>query len=316
MKKIVFLILIFSSTILCSAVENKENKEIAQLAYIVKQCIDRHDTQSPVFHGCIDWHSAVHAHWALLWASYRLKDDNLKERILARLNTKQMAKEYHYFKKQSASFEMPYGRAWFLQLALDAEQLYQYQALRPFADKIFSSLLQYMRRNKGDVFAADYQNASWYLYHLLRWAEFTHNQSAFIEIKNQIKRRVLNQNWHNVTENKGFFNPKSLALLALTAAKIDNQQTQQLANALIEETRIPKKMPFIPAHHGGLNYSRAWGLWALSKTTLQPQYQIQARQHHQAMLNSIQQWSKDYYRYGHWVAQFGLFADRIKQTRF
>src|SRR6202008_2949034 len=36
------------------------------LAQVPAQHVLRHDTIHPAFHGCIDWHSACHAIWALL----------------------------------------------------------------------------------------------------------------------------------------------------------------------------------------------------------------------------------------------------------
>ena len=39
---------------------------VALLAQVPARHILRHDTTHPAFHGCIDWHSACHATWALL----------------------------------------------------------------------------------------------------------------------------------------------------------------------------------------------------------------------------------------------------------
>src|SRR5438094_10086842 len=44
------------------------------LAVPVRTCVARQDTGHPAFHGCIDWHSAVHGTWALL-AVARLTGD-------------------------------------------------------------------------------------------------------------------------------------------------------------------------------------------------------------------------------------------------
>ena len=49
--------------------------QVAQrLAVPVVACVVRPDTHSPAFHGCVDWHSAVHGNYALRVAT-RLTGD-------------------------------------------------------------------------------------------------------------------------------------------------------------------------------------------------------------------------------------------------
>src|SRR5262249_53537095 len=36
------------------------------LSETIARCVERHDTAHPAFHGCVDWHSAVHGVWALV----------------------------------------------------------------------------------------------------------------------------------------------------------------------------------------------------------------------------------------------------------
>src|SRR5262245_47626768 len=38
---------------------------VTDLARPIAECLARRDTEHAAFHGCIDWHSAVHAAWAL-----------------------------------------------------------------------------------------------------------------------------------------------------------------------------------------------------------------------------------------------------------
>ena len=39
---------------------------LIELGRAIHTAAQREDTGHAVFHGCYDWHSAVHAHWALL----------------------------------------------------------------------------------------------------------------------------------------------------------------------------------------------------------------------------------------------------------
>lgn len=70
-----------------------------------------------VFSGNFDWHSSVHAHWALLNMARVMGDNDLRDFVLNRLtpdaiaNTRQILND-----PQNAEFEMPYGQAWLLLL--------------------------------------------------------------------------------------------------------------------------------------------------------------------------------------------------------
>jgi hypothetical protein len=74
----------------------------------------------PIFFGCYDWHSAVHSHWALLNLMNQERDggfSSLKESIFnylaERITPTNVAKEIECL---PASYELPYGFAWFMKL--------------------------------------------------------------------------------------------------------------------------------------------------------------------------------------------------------
>ena len=76
----------------------------------------------PAFYGSYDWHSSVHGHWMLV-RLFRLFPD-LKEAaeiravLGAHLTAENLKAEADYFaRKDSKSFERPYGWAWLLKLA-------------------------------------------------------------------------------------------------------------------------------------------------------------------------------------------------------
>lgn len=83
---------------------------------------------TPVFYGCFDWHSAVHGHWLLtrLWGNGAVPE--MDEEIAAALSTnftdEKIAGEVAYFNSEGrASFERPYGLAWFLQLTAELKEI-------------------------------------------------------------------------------------------------------------------------------------------------------------------------------------------------
>ena len=82
---------------------------------------------TPVFYGCYDWHSAVHAHW-LLARLARLRPDAsfaapARAALARSLTPEAIAGEARYLEsKGRVSFERPYGLAWLLQLAAELRE--------------------------------------------------------------------------------------------------------------------------------------------------------------------------------------------------
>ncbi len=68
-----------------------------------------------LFAGSYDWHSAVHAHWALLSIARVNSDQKLEAWLAGRLTDKALRAERDFLKK-NPQFEQPYGRAWLLLL--------------------------------------------------------------------------------------------------------------------------------------------------------------------------------------------------------
>lgn len=77
---------------------------------------------TPAFYGCLDWHSSVHGHWLLARLARLYPEAPFAGAARNALNTTltpaNIAGEVGYFSGAGrASFERPYGLAWFLQLS-------------------------------------------------------------------------------------------------------------------------------------------------------------------------------------------------------
>jgi hypothetical protein len=68
-----------------------------------------------LFAGSFDWHSCVHAHWALLGIARLGADAELEAFLRARLTDDALEAERAYLAAER-EFELPYGRAWLLLL--------------------------------------------------------------------------------------------------------------------------------------------------------------------------------------------------------
>lgn len=91
---------------------------IAQLAHVIKTGIKTFEPHAGPrgpgpFAGTYDWHSCVHAHWALL-AMERFGTP-VDDWLHARLSSSVFEIEFKYL-QDNPSFELPYGRAWLLLL--------------------------------------------------------------------------------------------------------------------------------------------------------------------------------------------------------
>jgi hypothetical protein len=108
----------------------------------------------PAFYGSYDWHSSVHGHWMLV-RLIRLFPD-LKEAtevravLGAHLTPEKIKVEAEYFaRKDSKSFERPYGWAWLLKLAEELNGWNDPDAkvwatnLRPLADVVVARYLDF-----------------------------------------------------------------------------------------------------------------------------------------------------------------------------
>ncbi len=79
---------------------------------------------TPIFYGCFDWHSSVHGHWLLARLAREFPQQEFADAARAALaidfTEEKVAKEAAYLEDPGrASFERPYGLAWFLQLAAE-----------------------------------------------------------------------------------------------------------------------------------------------------------------------------------------------------
>jgi outer membrane protein OmpA-like peptidoglycan-associated protein len=121
---------------------------------------------STMFSGNFDYHSAVHAHWALL-NLYRTSADNAgSARTLTRVAEANIDSEWRFLQQPAnVAFERPYGRAWFVLLlselaAAPGRNLAPAQTRREHAER---QLLEWLEQNTAR--AADNgtigQHGSW-----------------------------------------------------------------------------------------------------------------------------------------------------------
>lgn len=296
------------------------------LAPIIAAQVAARDTPHAVFHGCVDWHSAVHGHWALLRIARATGRHEERARAVDHALRPEGIAEEAAFLQQHADFELPYGRAWFLLLAEEFERWGGERAiadparLRAMAAEVAASLDRYMDACECaegiDACIGEYRNPSWALLRLHGWYAFVgdaHGQA-------RTAARAAGMQAPEPTGDAGFgadlrgcefFSPFGNYATLLGATRPEAAADLLGAHPLADDALAPIVALPSTAHGLGMNWSRAWSLRALAEAATEDQqprlraayaaHVAQAWEHHALKAGDV--WA-----YDHWVPQFAVYA--------
>lgn len=278
------------------------------LANQAAYCVARRDTAHVAFHGCVDWHSATHGVWSLV-AYTRFSGDRRHETLIrAAMQREKLAEEAALLGRRP-DFEMPYGRAWLLRLAIEHEELYRDGVALPIGDLAAASLLAHYRQWLPDPRLPDYDNASWALANLLDYARFRKMADTEAAVVAMVGRYFQTPDARCADDGRGFMSIcLNWARLVAKVAPRDAYRTWLAA--FMPPDRLPQPVAPRGAHAFGMNFSRAWSLWDMAAASGEPGYRLAYVRHFKAGFEPHSNWNGDYMRVGHWVAQFGMFALR------
>lgn len=289
---------------------------------------------TPIFYGCYDWHSSVHGHWLLSRILTTQPDSVLSAEIRAALATsftsEKLAGELAYYRGPGrASFERPYGIAWYLQLVAELEesddpQLTEWrEILRPLEDAIVAQVLSWLPK----------------LSYPIRLG--THNQSAFaFGLMLDYARTVENSELERALMDKSvaFYQSDVNCPLAYEPSGEDFLSPcfmeADLMRRVLSETDfadwLSAFLPDIPTdgsgdwlapgivldpsdgklvHLDGVNLSRAWALEGIASALPENDPRIAALQasadlHREVGIASV---SAEHYSGSHWLASFATY---------
>lgn len=290
----------------------------------ILDCIAKNDTKHPVFNGCIDWHSAVHATYALLAIYRHTGDASYLEAAEAKLTPAGLDAELSMVQQGLLPQEIPYGYAWFLTLARERELASGETDLLPLATEIRDQLRVWlMARSEQQIdsgmLADDYANLSWAALNLWQWAQWTDDAELAAAMEAFVSDQVLDPAYDSTcpfeqeeSDADDFFPPCLHRARLLVTALPGEQHADWLAGWSPAAPALTPIDEPAAAHISGLNFSRAWGLWSLYQASGELVYRDLYLDHMTTHLNHPQYWAEDYYNYAHWVAQFGVYA--ISQT--
>jgi len=288
--------------------------EIArELAGHIHFGVTRRDTGHAAFHGCLDWHSAVHGTWALV-AYSRMTGDRQFEPLIAQILTPDKLAAERALVRAHPDFEMPYGRAWFLRLAREHELTFRNGALKPMADDVLASLLAYYRECRPEPRRGSYESDAWALINMHDYAAWSGNAAALETIQGLVSAHFVNaEGVCDYALEAGHFMAVGTNWAWLVSKVLPQAAFDRWAVAFFAQSGLPRPVTQpLNWHHHGLNFSRArslWGLHAASGSASAGQAYLEAYvAHFRATYDTPTLWCGSYEGVGHWVPQFGMLA--------
>jgi hypothetical protein len=287
-------------------------------------------TLHPAFYGCFDWHSSVHGHWLLIKMLHTFPNLPEREKIITaidqNLSEKNMAGELAYFrKKNSASFERPYGWAWLLKLTeelVNSDNPMEQQwakRLYPIADIIKSYYYSYLPGLYYPIRRGVHENTAFGIMFALDYARAVGDKTFESFLIERAKFYYFNDrnipaSWE--PEGDDFLSP-SLIEADLMRRVLSREEFVHWFKDFMPQMPYSLTYPAVVAdrsdpkgvHLDGLNLSRAWCMFELAKAlpddsqTHRDLWQAGYRHAAEALPNVL----SDNYVGTHWLATFAVF---------
>lgn len=288
----------------------------------------------PVFFGCYDWHSAVHAHWALVRMLKKTQQAPLRQKIAEALERSlqpdKIAIELKYFTEGSSAerFERPYGYGWLLRLAQELRSLEHpmaagwVRALEPLEKRIRELYLKSFELFDFPVRTGLHENFAFSLAHAYDYAK-SRKDGEFLAavMKNALKYYKADKACPISYEPSGedFLSP-CLAEAEVMARVLEPGAFQSWLKGFLDSKSLAKFLePISPSpdslkdprtvHLVGLNFQKAWALRHIAqalpaKDPLRAKLTAAADAHR---AKSTEFMFKSDYGGTHWLASFALF---------
>jgi len=286
---------------------------LRDLAAAPSVCVARHDTEHPVFHGCIDWHSSAHGIWSLVAAGDALHDSKLLESAKNQLDVKGIESERQYL-HEHPHFEMPYGRAWFLRLAVDFERVTGDTRLAQMASDVATSMTDYLFAGPIDPSSRSYSSETWALINLQYYAQWKKDEALLARIRSAAERYYFSVQGPCPALPDEARATDFMAICTNWAWVVSLYMKPQQFHDWVSGFLPPGDAAMAPvtdpttAHHHGIDFSRGWGLWAVYQATRDPRYLDLYLAHVRTAYEHHDWWAGSYESVAHWVAQFGILA--------
>jgi uncharacterized protein (DUF885 family) len=286
---------------------------------------------TPAFHGCYDWHSAVHGHWLLARLARLFPDApwaaDARAALARSLTAENLAAETSYLEgKGRTSFERPYGLAWLLQLAAELRETAgpqaraQQQAIAPLERAAAARLTEWLPKLSRPVRIGEHAQTAFALGLVLDWARAADPALARLAEERARAFYLRDRACPLAYEPSGedFLSPclgeADLMRRVLGAGEYGAWLETFLPDlvagrAVLEPAVVTDRADPKLAHLDGLNLSRAWMLEGIAAALgpADPRRAVLARAaatHRQAGLAAV---TGEHYEGGHWLGTFAAY---------
>ncbi len=289
---------------------------------------------TPAFYGCFDWHSAVHGHWLL---TRILKTDpaspmapTIRDALAQSFTEENIATEVAYYTaEERASFERPYGIAWFLQLVAELEesddaQLTEWRAtLQPLEDAIVGQVTSWLPKLSYPIRLGTHNQTAFAFGLMLDYARTVENEALEAALVDKVRGFHLSDaNCPIAYEPSGedFLSPclmeADLMRRILTTSEfaawlgsflpgipMDGSDDWLTPGVVLDAT--DGKL----VHLDGVNLSRAWALEGIAASLPEGDPRIaallaSAEVHKETGIAAV---SDEHYSGSHWLASFATY---------
>jgi Protein of unknown function (DUF2891) len=298
--------------------EQAREELLHTLAPPILSAVGNEDTPSPIFHGCFDWHSAVHGVYSLFAIHRRTGADLYLEAARQHARPELVAAELAYMAGDQIELEEnPYGFAWLLTLARAEELAAGTTDLRPLADRgleRITALITGLDPERAFELATSdmHPNLSWALLHLAEWARYTGDAAQLDFAQDAARRYLLDPRLDDVLavridagEVIEFMAPGLMRLAALGAV-LGEEARDEIERRLPAGFEVPPFTNGTTVHGDGVNFFRAFALLHLHRATGRPELleNVASLVLYQAGRTDL--WRSNDYQHRHWIAQIGV----------
>jgi Protein of unknown function (DUF2891) len=298
--------------------EQARVERLHTLAPVILSAVGNDDTASPMFHGCFDWHSAVHGVYSLYAIYNRTGDDLYLEAARQHARPELVAGELGYMRQAwLESEENPYGFAWMLVLVETQELATGGRELRPLADYAVERMTARLAGlDEASAFAMAvndaYGNLGWALLHLARWARHA-GDDALLELARDVARRHLVGDRLDaalpLSSDAGAvleFMAPGLMRLAALGTVLGDEGRAHVDRLVPAGFTLPPFTEPTTIHGGGVNFFRAFALLHAYAATGRASLAEDVARVFEYQLSRTDLWRAGDYAHRHWIAQIGV----------
>jgi hypothetical protein len=273
----------------------------------------------PAFYGCYDWHSAVHGHWLL---AHLLRNfpglaqaGAIRAVLDEHLSRANLDVEAAYLEK-NPGFERPYGWAWLLKLAQEAEPWRS--ALEPLVQGVEARYMEWLPKQTYPIRSGTHTNTAFGLAFALDYAnELKRGKLRELVVGKSLEYYGADRDYPAAWEPGGndFFSPCLMEADLMRRVYAGNARDfarwfevflPEIPASLLAPATVSDRSDGQLAHLDGLNLSRAWCFFSLSGALPNNAVLLKSAQEH--LEAGLAHFASGSYAGEHWLATFAAYA--------